>query len=402
MSRTAFHNGKVLLGSSLVEYQTVLVDGSRIAAIRPGEGLTADADSVVDLNGRLLLPGFIDVQVNGGGGVLLNADPTVEGVRTIATTHRRFGTTGLLPTLITDELDVVRRAIAAVDEAVESGVAGVLGIHLEGPYLSPDRKGAHDGSKLRRLDLSGVPLLTSLRQGRTLVTLAPEVTAPGAIEALVEAGVLVSAGHTNGTTATIEDAFRRGVTGVTHLFNAMSQLGSRAPGAVGAVLHNQDAYVGIIVDGRHVDPLVLRLALRCRPMDRFMLVTDAMPCVGSSSDSFVLQGRTIRVRDGVCVDDAGTLSGAALDMATAVRNAVSMLEMTIADAVRMASEYPARFLGVGGELGRIHPGYRANLVAANDAMEIESVWVDGVEEHHARTSDASEPRERTGALGPRE
>ena len=402
MARTAFRNGRVLLDSSIVDNQIVFVDGSRIGEIRPDDDAKADAETVVDLNGRLLLPGFIDVQVNGGGGSLLNSDPTIEGIRTIATAHRRFGTTGLLPTLITDDLDVVRRAIAAVDEAILAGVPGVLGIHLEGPYLSPDRKGAHDGSKLRRLDLSGVPLLTSLRRGRTLVTLAPEVTAPGTIEALVEAGVLVSAGHTNGTTAIIEDAFRRGVTGVTHLFNAMSQLGSRAPGAVGAVLHNQDAYVGIIVDGRHVDPRVLKLALRCRPLDRFMLVTDAMPCVGSSLDSFVLQGRTIRVRDGVCVDDAGTLSGAAVDMATTVRNAVSMLGMTTADAVRMASEYPARFLGLGGELGRIHPGYRANLVVANDAMEIESVWVDGVEEHHARTSEASEPRERSGALGPRE
>ena len=368
------------MGCGLLENRMVLVDGSRIAAIRPDDGMTADADNVVDLNGRLLLPGFIDVQVNGGGGVLLNADPTVEGVLKIATTHRRFGTTGLLPTLITDELEVVRRAIAAVDEALTTGVPGVLGIHLEGPYLSPERKGAHDGSKLRRLDSSGVPLLTSLRRGRTLVTLAPEVTEPGAIEALVEAGVLVSAGHTNGATAVIAEAFRRGVTGVTHLFNAMSQLGSRAPGVVGAVLDNQDVHAGIIVDGRHVDPLVLRIALRCRPLDRFMLVTDAMPCVGSSSDSFVLQGRTIRVRDGVCVDDAGTLSGAAVDMATTVRNAVSMLGVTIADAVRMASEYPARFLGLDKELGRIHPGYRANLVVANDRLEIDDVWIDGVNE----------------------
>ena len=378
MSRTTFHNGRVLLGSHIVDDQAVVVDGARIAKIHSTNEATADADRVVDLNGRLLLPGFIDVQVNGGGGVLLNADPTVEGVRTIATTHRRFGTTGLLPTLITDELDVLRRAIAAVEEAIETGVPGVLGIHLEGPYLSPERKGAHDGSKLRRLGMDGVPLLTSLRRGCTLVTLAPEVTEPGAIEALREAGVLVSAGHTNGTTAVIEDAFHRGITGATHLFNAMSPLGSRTPGAVGAVLDNQDIYAGIIVDGRHVDPLVLRLALRCRPVDRFMLVTDAMPCVGSSSDAFVLQGRTIRVRDGVCVDDAGTLSGAAVDMATTVRNAVSMLGVTIADAVRMASEYPARFLGLDKELGRIHPGYRANLLVANDRLEIEDVWIDGV------------------------
>jgi N-acetylglucosamine-6-phosphate deacetylase len=267
--------------------------------------------------------------------------------------------------------------MVAIDEAIDAGEPGVLGIHLEGPYLSFDRKGAHDGSKLRRLDASGVPLLTSLRRGRTLVTLAPEATASGTIEALVASGVIVSAGHTNATADVMVDAFRRGITGVTHLFNAMSQLGSRSPGVVGAALNNQDVYAGIIVDGRHVDPSVLRLALRCRPLDRFLLVTDAMPSVGSSSDAFILQGRTIHVRDGVCVDDAGTLSGAAIDMATAVRNAVTMLGLPMAAAVRMATEFPARFLRLDDQLGRIHPGYRANLLVANDRLEIEDVWIDG-------------------------
>ena len=377
MPRTAFRNGRVLMGSELVAGHTVLVEGSRVAAIERDNGSVSGVDRILDLKGQVLLPGFVDVQVNGGGGVLLNSDPTVDGIRTIAAAHRRFGTTGLLPTVITDDLDVFGRAIAAVDEAIESGVPGVLGIHIEGPYLSPDRKGAHDVAKLKRLDRAGVPFLASLRKGRTLVTLAPEVTEPGAIEALIAATVIVSAGHTNAPAAVIEDAFRRGVTGATHLFNAMSQLGSRTPGAVGAVLGNQDCYAGIIVDGRHVDPLVLKVALRCRPLDRFMLVTDAMPCVGSSSDVFLLQGRTISVRDGVCVDEAGTLSGAAVDMATCVRNAVNLLGLSLADAARMAAEYPARFLGLDNDIGRIRAGCRANFVVMNDAMDVESVWIDG-------------------------
>lgn len=377
MARTAFHNGRALVGRRLVEGRAVVVDGARIAAI-VDEGSVPAADERVDLQGRLLLPGFIDVQVNGGGGVLFNGEPTVDGVRTIAAAHRRYGTTGLLPTLITDDLEVIDRAIAAVDDAMAAGVPGILGIHLEGPYLSADRKGAHLASKLRRLDMDGVARLTRLSRGRTLVTLAPEVAAPGTIEALVRAGVLVSAGHTNATASVIAEAVGRGVTGATHLFNAMSPLVSRAPGAVGAVLDSPDLYAGIIVDGRHVDPLVLRLALRCRPLDRFMLVTDAMPCVGSSSDAFVLQGRTIRVRDGVCVDDAGTLSGAAIDMATAVRNAVTMLGLPVAEAAQMASEYPARFLGLDDELGEIRVGCRANLVVATARLDIEDVWIDGV------------------------
>ena len=378
--RIAFRNGRVLAGATILDHHSVVVDGARIVEVRPESTSGENADQTIDMDGRLLLPGFVDVQVNGGGGVLFNGDPTVEGIRTIADAHRQYGTTGLLPTLITDDLAVVGRAIAAVDEAIRVGIPGVLGIHLEGPYLNPERKGAHDGSKLRRLDLGGVPLLTSPQRGRTLVTLAPEVTDPGAIEALIAAGAIVSAGHTNGTSTTIEASFRRGVRGVTHLFNAMSQLVSRAPGVVGATLNSPDCYAGLIVDGRHVDPEVLKIALRCRPLDRYMLVTDAMPCVGSSSDTFVLQGRTVRVRDGVCVDDNGTLSGAALDMATAVRNAVTMLGLGIEDAVRMASEYPARFLGLDKQIGRVHPGFRANLVVMNDRLEVDGVWVDGVNE----------------------
>jgi N-acetylglucosamine-6-phosphate deacetylase len=375
--RTALYNGRILIGSTFSDDATVVLEGSTIARVGRDRPATNDADVTVDLAGSTLVPGFIDIQVNGGGGTLLNADPTVAGVQTIANAHRRYGTTGLLPTVITDDLDVIGRAIAAVDEAMASGVPGILGVHVEGPYLSVERKGAHDAWKLRSLDMQGVPLLTSLRRGRTLVTVAPEVAGPGTIEALTAAGVIVSIGHSNATSVVAEQAFARGATGATHLFNAMSPLGSRAPGVVGAVLANQECFAGIIVDGRHVDPLVLRLALRCRPLERFVLVTDAMPCVGSSSDTFLLQGRTIRVRDGVCVDDHGTLSGAAVDMATTVRNAVDLLELKLADAVRMASEFPARFLGLHREVGRIHEGYRANLVALNDRIEVERVWIDG-------------------------
>jgi N-acetylglucosamine-6-phosphate deacetylase len=210
------------------------------------------------------------------------------------------------------------------------------------------------------------------------VTLAPEVVAPGVIQRLASAGVVVSAGHTNATYAAMLDAFAAGATGVTHLFNAMSPLSSRAPGAVGAALDHPGCRCGIIVDGRHVDPAVLRIAVRSKGPDRFMLVTDAMPCVGSASDRFVLQGKTIRVENGVCVDDRGTLSGGAVDMATTVRNAVRMLGLSLADAARMASEYPADFLGLGGELGRVHPGHRACLVVVDDDVNVAGSWIDGV------------------------
>ena len=203
-------------------------------------------------------------------------------------------------------------------------------------------------TKLRGLDENAIDLLTSLRGGRTLVTLAPEMTTPHIISKLSAAGVVVSAGHTNATYDQIRAALRHGLTGFTHLFNAMSQLTAREPGVVGAALDDPDSWCGIIVDGRHVDPTVLRIALRCKRPDRFMLVTDAMPSVGAAEKSFSLQGRMIAVADGVLVDEDGTLAGCDIDMASTVRNAVQLLGVSLPEAVRMASQYPAEFLGLGG------------------------------------------------------
>jgi N-acetylglucosamine-6-phosphate deacetylase len=227
------------------------------------------------------------------------------------------------------------------------------------------------------LDERGVQLLSSLGVGRTLVTLAPEATRPQAIAQLARAGVVVSAGHTNATFEQMRTALGHGVTGCTHLFNAMSPFTSREPGTVGAALHEPECWCGLIVDGKHVHPAALRVALRCKRPDRFMLVTDAMPTVGSERDFFMLQGRRVTVRDGVCVDEQGVLAGAAIDMATAVRNTVQMLEVPVEQAARMASTYPAQFLRLGDELGRIAPGYRANLTVMDEDFRVRATWIDG-------------------------
>jgi N-acetylglucosamine-6-phosphate deacetylase len=375
--RSALANGRILAADRIVSDHTLLLSGTRIEALVPaGDSRCQDA-VVVDLEGQLLLPGFIDVQVNGGGGVLFNDDPSLASIRAIGAAHRRFGTTGFLPTLISDDLDTIAQAIAAVQGAMDGGLPGVLGIHIEGPFLNWARRGVHDPKHLRLLDTSLVSLLCGLRTGRTLVTLAPEMTTTAMIAKLAAAGVLISAGHSDATYQETIAAIEHGVRGFTHLFNAMARLEPRQPGIVGAALYDADTWCGIIVDGHHVDPVMLKLALRCKRHDRFMLVTDAMPPVGSDEPSFVLQGKTITVADGMCRDEKGTLAGTALDMATAVRNAVSLLDLSVADAARMASEYPAEFLGLGHELGRIAPGFRANLVQLNDAFEVRRTWIDG-------------------------
>jgi N-acetylglucosamine-6-phosphate deacetylase len=373
----ALVNGRMLGDSGVLHERAVLLDGDRIVDVVAADDPRCECASRHDLGGHLLLPGFLDTQVNGGGGVLFNDEPSVNAIRAIGDAHRRFGTTGFLPTLISDDLEVVARAIEAVRSAIEGGVSGVLGIHIEGPYLNVVRKGVHNSKKLRGLDEGAIDLLTSLRGGKTLVTLAPEMTTPGIISKLASAGVIVSAGHTNATYGEIRTALKHGLTGFTHLFNAMSQLTGRAPGVVGAALDDQGSWCGIIVDGRHVDPTVLRIALRCKRRDRFMLVTDAMPSVGATEKSFSLQGRMISVADGVLVDEDGTLAGSACDMASMVRNAVQLLGVELAEAARMASRYPAEFLGLGGELGRIAPGYRANLVLVDDGLDVKQTWIDG-------------------------
>lgn len=373
--RQVLINGRVLVGDEFRDDVAVAIDDTHIAAVAPaGE---AGEGERIDLGGATLTPGFIDTQVNGGGGVLFNDAPTVEGVAAIGAAHRRFGTTGFLPTLISDDLAVIDQAMRAVEAAIAQGVPGVLGIHIEGPFLSANRRGIHSLDRLRDLDEEGLRLITSLSRGRTMVTVAPEAATPEMIGRMAEAGVVVSLGHTNATYAEARRALDHGATGVTHLFNAMSQLGNREPGVVGAALDDPNCWCGLIVDGRHVHAATLKIALRARPLDRFMLVTDAMPSVGMAEKSFLLHGRRITVRDGVCMDENGTLAGADLDMAGAVRNAVRDLDLSLAQAARMASAAPAAFLGLERTHGRIAPGAVADLTLLDEDGQVLGTWISG-------------------------
>ena len=371
----AFTGGRLLTPEGLLSGHALLVGCGRIEAIVPETEVPLHAVPE-PLGGNLLAPGFIDVQVNGGGGILFNDQPTIEGIAAISRAHRAYGTTGFLPTLISDGLDVMDRAMRAVEQAVEAGTPGVLGIHLEGPYLAPARRGVHDATKFRTLDEAGLNLLTSLRHGVTLVTLAPEAASPTMIRRLVNAGVIVSLGHTDADYDTARAAFAAGATSVTHLFNAMSPLTSRAPGLVGAALESQ-AWCGIIADGHHVHPAVLSLALRTRSPGRFVLVTDAMPSVGATPKDFTLQGKHITVRDGICRDPSGTLAGSDLDMATAVRNTVSMLGASLETALAMASQTPSSLLRTNTTRGSLAAGQAADFVLLGSELQVLETWIAG-------------------------
>ena len=371
----AFRNGRVLTERGFEPDATVVIEDGRIAAVLHGDA-PVEADPV-DLQGGYLVPGFIDLQVNGGGGALFNNDTSVDAIAAIGRAHRKFGTTGFLPTLISDDARVMARAIDATRDAIAQGVPGVLGIHLEGPYLAPARKGTHDAGKFRVPDAGEIAMATSLDNGVTFITLAPERVPADTIRAMVERGAIVCAGHTAGSYEDTRAGIDAGVSGFTHLYNAMTPLQGREPGVVGAALEDPGTWCGVIVDGVHVHPASLRVAINAKPRGKVFLVTDAMPMVGADDPSFDLYGETITAVDGVVRNAAGSLAGSALDMASAVRNTVELLGLPLEEACRMASRYPAEFLGLGDELGRIAPGYRADLVLLDSDLQVRGSWIAG-------------------------
>jgi N-acetylglucosamine-6-phosphate deacetylase len=357
------------------QHAAVLFEGTQIVAVVPRQDVPA-AVPVHDMrDGLWLAPGFVDLQVNGGGDVLFNNEPTVEAILRIAAAHRKFGTTSLLPTLITDVAEKTEAAIAAIEAAMQAEPA-VLGLHLEGPFLSPEKPGVHNRTLIRRPTAADLAMLAVPRRGALLVTLAPEEVPAGFIARLAAAGVRVCLGHSNATYAQTQAAMAEGLAGFTHLFNAMRPLQSREPGPIAAALEAPACSFGLIVDGVHVAPAMLRLALR-GAIGRPFLVTDAMPPVGGIRPTFSLYGETIAVEEGRCVRQDGTLAGASLDMASAVRNCVRLLDLSLEQALALASFNPAALLQL--RIGRLAAGYRADMIAIDPAdIAVHQTWVAGV------------------------
>jgi N-acetylglucosamine-6-phosphate deacetylase len=375
--RRALAAARLFTGDALLDRHAVLLDGSRIAGVLPAAALP-EGIPVEDLGDGLLAPGFVDAQVNGGGGILFNATPTAEGAAGVAAAHRRFGTTGCLPTFITDRPERQARAVAAVRDAIAAGRPGVLGIHLEGPHLAVARKGAHDPALIRPMSDADLDALLSTGLACVLVTVAAETVTPAQIRRLAAGGVIVSIGHSDAPYEAVMAAADAGARCVTHLFNAMSPLGHRAPGVVGAALDHGGLWGGIIADGVHVAPAALRAALRAkRGPARLVLVSDAMPPAGAPGDTFTLSGRTATRHGGALSFDDGTLAGADLTMDAAVRFAVSDLDQPLEEALRMASLHPAAMLGMDDIRGRIAAGYAADLVLLDPDLRVTRSWIGG-------------------------
>ncbi|AXK43295.1 N-acetylglucosamine-6-phosphate deacetylase [Erythrobacter aureus] len=359
------------------------VAGGAIDAIAPIESFAESDDRVVDLSGALITPGLIDVQVNGGGGVMLCDAPELSTLEKMVRAHRPYGTTAMLPTLITSDLDIMRRTAEAVNEALQSDMPGILGVHFEGPLLNPARKGVHDHTLFLRPEKEVFDILTSIQGGKTLVTLAPEQVGVDMISELVSHGVIVSIGHTDCTFEQAQAAFAAGATCATHLFNAMPPMLGRAPGPVAAAALDRNVYCGLIVDGHHVDPASMRFAVRANGVPRTILVTDAMSNVGADLCDFKLGNTEVHYSDGRLATAEGTLAGSALSMAEAVRNAVSMLDLLPEEVIAMATRSPAELLGLEGALGTLQVGRRADLTVFDEQLQVTHTMVAGDLQAHS-------------------
>jgi N-acetylglucosamine-6-phosphate deacetylase len=362
-------------GERMIEGHALVVDDGRVVSLAAPAQCPPGAERH-DLGGGVLAPGLIDWQVNGGGGVLFNDAPTVAGIRAIVEAHRTDGTTSLLPTIITDTPRKLADALSAAREAQES-VPGALGVHVEGPFIDMRRKGAHPAQFIRAMTREDADRLIAARSGVMVVTLAPCAAANDLIARLAQAGVIVSIGHAEATAEEAQAAFAAGASAVTHLYNAMSQLGHRAPGLVGAALADRNVLCGFIADGHHVHETAARAAFNAKGADGIALISDAMPPAAGGPKVFYLEGRRVtQVGTRLTLDD-GTLAGAAITLMDAVRYATRTLGIELADALKMATSTPARLLRVDHRLGRLKPGFAADLVHLADDLSVRGVWIGG-------------------------
>ena len=373
---TAISAPTVFDGGRLLPNHCVVVLGDAITQLLPTAQCPAGLD-VITLEQGILAPGFIDLQVNGGGDLMLNNAPERATVNAMHSAHRALGTTSMLPTVMSDTREVQQAAVNAVRAARTAGNPGIAGIHIEGPFFAPARRGAHNAAMIRPAENRDIDWLCALEELRVIVTLAPEHVSPDQIERLACSGVHVCAGHTDASYQQIRDASARGLRGITHLYNAMRPLSARDPGTVGAALDDDSLWAGIIADGHHVDPVNLSLAHRSKAHGKLCLVTDAMATVGAAQKHFTLYNETITEQNGVLINAEGNLAGSAIGMIQAVGVAHHSAGIELGECLNMASRYPAAFLNRDKELGQLGRGFRADIVHFDENLKVHNTWVAG-------------------------
>lgn len=371
----ALTNCRILTGSDVLDNHAVIIDGGLIQTVCPEKELP-NGIKTHSLDGAYLSPGFIDLQLNGCGGVMFNDQVTADTIRTMQLTNLKSGCTSFLPTLITSSDENMKASVKAIREYQAKYHDQALGLHLEGPYLNVEKKGIHSVKYIRASDDAMIDFIVSNADVVTKVTLAPELTPEKHIRKLVKAGIVVSAGHTNATYVQAREGFKNGITFTTHLFNAMTPITGREPGMIGAIYDTPDVYAGVIADGFHVDYANIRIAHQLKG-DKLILVTDAAAPAGTDMDHFIFVDTKIYCKDGKCLDENGTLAGSALTMIEAIQNTVKHVGIALDEAVRMATLYPARAIGMDNKLGAIKKDYIANLAVFDADFNVKATVVNG-------------------------
>jgi N-acetylglucosamine-6-phosphate deacetylase len=384
--KQALVGARIFTGEEFLDDYALVIAGEKIEALVPRAQLDSSIPQT-DLAGGILSPGFIDLQVNGGGGAFFTNDTTVSAVQTMLDGHRPTGTTSLMPTLVSDTREVHQAGVKAVADAVAAGIKGILGIHVEGPFFDMARRGAHNERYIRKMEQADIDWLVasvkSQHDFKVILTLAPEHAAPGQIKQLTSAGVVVCAGHTDAHYDDVVAGLKEGLSGFTHLYNAMRPTIGREPGVVGAALDDPNSWCGIIIDGYHVHAASARIAYAAKPKGKVYLVTDSMSTVGSPVKSFQMYGETIYEKDGCLVNAEGRLAGSAIGMIDAVRLNTQWVGVALEESLRMASLYPAQYMQVDNYLGRIATNYRADLVRFTDDFRVTHTWIAGESRTHA-------------------
>ena len=373
--KQALLGSQIFCGERFYDDHALLVDGKSIVDI-VDKNNTPDNFNKIELDQGILAPGFIDLQVNGGGGVLFNNSPNKESLNTIIKAHQFFGTTSVMPTVISDSLEVLEQCIKTVTEEIKNN-SSLLGIHIEGPFFNTKYRGVHQKQYISTINSDYLNLFESLKGFPVMLTLAPECISSQQLKHLTSLGIKTLAGHSDATYDELDDAIKNGLDGFTHLFNAMGQISAREPGVVGSALHFENTFASIIVDLHHVHPSLIQLAYQLKPTGKLFFISDSMATINHGKPSFELYDEVVNESDGRLVNSEGKLAGSSITQIDAVKNAYQKCNIPLNQALAMASRYPAEYLGIANHLGFLKPGYRADLVHFDSNFKVHNAWVSG-------------------------
>ncbi|MCH2473613.1 MAG: N-acetylglucosamine-6-phosphate deacetylase [Gammaproteobacteria bacterium] len=373
--KQALLGSQIFCGERFYDDHALLVEGKSIVDI-VDKNNTPDNFNKIELDQGILAPGFIDLQVNGGGGVLFNNSPNKESLNTIIKAHQFFGTTSVMPTVISDSLEVLEQCIKTVTEEIKNN-SSLLGIHIEGPFFNTKYRGVHQKQYISTINSDYLNLFESLKGFPVMLTLAPECISSQQLKHLTSLGIKTLAGHSDATYDELDDAIKNGLDGFTHLFNAMGQISAREPGVVGSALHFENTFASIIVDLHHVHPSLIQLAYQLKPKGKLFFISDSMATINHGKPSFELYDEVVNESDGRLVNSEGKLAGSSITQIDAVKNAYQKCNIPLNQALAMASRYPAEYLGIENHLGSLKPGYRADLVHFDSNFKVHNAWVSG-------------------------